>query len=221
MADIIPAIMPDSYDDLVEKVARVSSAVQIVQMDVMDGKFVQSRSWPYRKPDKSFEKILKEDMGLPSWDTVDYEVDMMVANPEKEIETWLAAGASRVVIHIESLPNPRELIEKYQGTLGIGLALGTETPIDAVIPYIHDIDFVQFMGIKKPGYQGEKFEPSVLNRITQLRDAYPELIISVDGGVTIDNARMILHAGATRLVSGSAIFDTVTVLDTIEQFRNL
>lgn len=221
MAEIIPAVMPSSYDDLTEKVTKVASAVSLIQMDVMDGKFVQSRSWPYKKADDSFEMILKEDLGLPFWDTVDYEVDMMVADPEKEFETWVSAGASRIIIHIESIPDPRPLIEKYQGTVGIGLAIGTETSLDKIIPYVQMVDFVQFMGIKKIGYQGETFDECVLERITRLKDAYPELIISVDGGVTLDNAQMILKAGAERLVSGSAIFESVNVIETIEQFRNL
>ena len=221
MADIIPAIMPETYDDLTEKVARVSSAVPIVQVDVMDGKFVQSRSWPYKKADQSFEKILKEDMGLPAWDTLDYEIDMMVADPEKEMERWIQAGAARVIIHIESLKDPKELIEKYRGTVGVGLAIGTATSLDTIFPFASEIDFVQFMGIKNIGYQGQEFDPTILPRITRLRDAYPELIISVDGGVTLDNALTIMRAGATRLVSGSEIFDSVNAIDTIEQFRRL
>lgn len=221
MAEIIPAIMPDSYDDLAEKVARVSSAVPLVQIDIMDGKFVQSRSWPYKKPDVSFERMLTEDLGLPQWDTMDYEVDMMVMKPMEEAEKWLLAGASRVIVHIESMPDPRPLIEKYKGTLGVGLAIGTDTSLDAVIPYLLEIDFLQFMGIKRIGYQGEELDPGVLARISHLRDAYPDLIISIDGGVTLDNACTLTTAGVNRLVSGSAIFETVNVIETIEHFKSI
>lgn len=221
MAEIIPAIMPESYEDLVNKVDRVSSSVLLVQVDVMDGRFVPSRSWPYKKPDATFDKILKEDEGLPMWDTLDYEIDMMVAKPTEEIEKWVTAGAARVIVHIESCHDPKPLIEKYKGTVGLGLAIGVETSLDAIIPFVQDVDFVQFMGIKKIGYQGQPFDSSVLSRITRLKDAYPELIISVDGGVTLDNAKQIIEAGATRLVSGSAIFDTVNIVETIQRFKKL
>ncbi len=221
MTEIIPAIMPDSYDDLADKVSQVSSAVALVQIDVMDGRFVPSRSWPYKKPDVSFERILTEDLGLPQWDSMDYEADLMVSKPMDEIEKWFQAGVARAIIHIESLPDPRPLIEKYKGSLGIGLALGTETPLDAIIPFIPEIDFVQFMGIKRIGFQGEMLDPGVMERITRLRDAYPDLIISIDGGVTLDNARGLVAAGVNRLVSGSAIFENVNVIETIEQFKSI
>lgn len=221
MAEIIPAIMPDSYDDLADKVARVSSAVPLVQIDVMDGKFVQSRSWPYKKPDVSFERILTEDLGLPQWDTIDYEVDLMVSKPLEEVEKWFAAGAARVIVHIESMPDPKPIFEKYKGSLVVGLAIGTETPLDTIIPFLGEAGFVQFMGIKNIGFQGEMLDPGVLPRITRLRDSYPDLIISIDGGVTLDNARTLLAAGVNRLVSGSAIYESVNVIETIEQFKSL
>lgn len=222
MAEIIPAIIPQNYKDLEEHVRIVSNFVPLVQVDVTDGKFVQSKSWPYNNRDQdAYRQILSEDIGMPFWDTIDYEIDLMVSNPEAEARHWVAAGAGRIILHVESSDNLKPIIEELQGVVSIGLAVSPGTTLEKIYPHISEIDFVQFMGIKKIGFQGEMLEGSVLSAITKLRDSYPELIISVDGGVTLDNAYSLVKAGARRLVSGSAIYESGDIEDTIRQFEEI
>jgi ribulose-phosphate 3-epimerase len=158
---------------------------------------------------------------LPCWELIDYEVDLMVSKTEEEFRRWVSAGAARIIIHIESLPDPKKLIDEYKGVINIGLALNPETSLDTILPYIHDIDFLQCMGIQKIGFQGQKLHDAVLSRISHLRDSYPDLIISIDGGVTRDNAELLVTAGARRLVSGSAIFESTNPLEVIHSMESL
>ncbi|MFC1729756.1 ribulose-phosphate 3-epimerase [candidate division KSB1 bacterium] len=232
MVEIIPAIMPDSFNDLLQKAERVKGIVPRAQIDVMDGKFVPSVSWPYDEEGISqFKSMVKNGEMLPFWDEIDYEIDLMVENPEDIVEDWVALGARRIIVHIKSTKKLKEIITLLENAcseeedficvppIEFGIALGAKTTIDALTPYMHDVDVVQFMGIKKIGYQGEPFDESVTGRIESLREEYPHLIISVDGGVSFETAPKLIKAGATRLVSGSTIFNSPDIRATISKLR--
>ena len=232
MIEIIPAIMPDDYDDLLQKAGRIKGIVQCAQIDVMDGKFVPSISWPYDdKGIKQFESMVKNDEMLPFWEEIYYEIDLMVENPEHVIKDWIKFGARRIIVHFESTNKLREIIKIIEGRfleeedfVGVppvefGVALNAETAFNKIIPYMHDIDVVQFMGIKKIGYQGEPFDESVIERIKDLRVECPHLIISVDGGVSFKTAPKLIKVGVSRLVSGSTIFNSYDIRDTVFRLK--
>lgn len=242
MIEIIPAILPEDIDDLKEKLSLISGIAPLAQIDVCDGKFTPTKTWPYKKGvDESFLKIVTQEEGFPFWDSVDFEVDLMVKHPENIIDDWIAAGAKRLVVHIESTPDPLSLIRKirqeYEHSsesfhgIEIGVALDIESSNEEIYDllnavgeddeFVSQIDFAQFMGIENVGYQGEPFDERVIEKIRELRERFPEIIISVDGGVSLENASELIEAGANRLVSGSAIFESGDVAGTIEVFQNL
>ncbi len=241
MAEIIPAIIPQNLADLEEKLALVENYVSTVQIDVTDGKFVQSKSWPYHGGgyDDYFLSILKEDTGLPLWDKIDYEIDLMVKNPEKVIDDWVKAGARRIVVHVESTLDIKEVLEnlneKYSSIRNIlvGVDFGVAININTSNEIIYDLldtldndglplaDFVQFMGIDIIGFQGHSLDRRVFDKIKELRNKYPDTIISVDGGITEENAEELIRAGANRLISGSAIFESDNPMETLEYFKKL
>ncbi len=228
--------MPDSYDDLTAKAERVHGKVTIAQIDVMDGVFVKSKSWPYREKgvanDPHFLAMGRQDEFLPHFDELDYEIDLMIAEPEKHIDEWLPLGASRLIFHIESIKDAvlfwshdiwKEGAREIGDTkvVAVGLAIDPQTSIDMIRPYLDRVDFVQCMGIAKIGYQGQPFDDSVLLRINQLRVTHPNLIISVDGGVGKGSAALLRAAGANRLVSGSAIFGSDDIDAAISELKNI
>lgn len=222
MIEIIPAIMPKSYEDLAEKMGLFAGVVPLVQLDIMDGKFVPARTWPYYPGDQHFERIVTEDEGMPEWEFIDFEADLMVENPEEAVSKWVSAGARRIIVHVESMTDfeavrnsvPQDLVE-------LGLALNTTTPLESIEAYMQDIDFVQCMGIEKIGFQGEAFDERVLAQVRNIRSRYLEMPISIDGAVNYETARALVDAGATRLVSGSTILKSGDVSNTIEDLRNL
>lgn len=234
MADIIPAILPQSYAELEEKLELVAGAANVVQIDVCDGGFTPSRTWPYLKAhqeDQIFADIVSQDKALPGWDSIDFEFDLMVKNAPERIPDFIAAGASRIIVHKDSL-SPEELdgvVAEYgrhseeMGPFDIELGIGipnTAKPED-VAHLVGKVHFFQVMGINRIGYQGQPFEPRAVECVRALRAAYPDLIISVDGGVNLESGRLLADAGADSLVVGSGIFATDTVLENLEAFRQL
>ena len=231
MIEIVPAIIPKSLSDLTDHLERVKGLVPVVQVDIVDGKFVPSVGWPYTKGgEKEFQQIIKEEEGFPYWQELDIEVDLMVQNPEEVVEDWMHAGVTRIVVHIESTKNFNNIVrdlnahvtrseEDMINVVSLGIAFNTTTSIDTIEPYLSDVDFVQCMGIAKIGYQGQPFDERVLDQISELRERHPELIISVDGSVNLETAADLASAGASRLVSGSALFESEDIEATLEEFK--
>jgi pentose-5-phosphate-3-epimerase len=252
---IIPAIMPRNLDDLEAKVTEVLDVVPIVQIDIMDGEFVGNRTWPYlpgkmnaeeeicesvfthARFSSDFKAIIKEDAGLPFWDRIDYELDLMIANADESLEIWITTGAKRLIFHVESMPPERMLamLEKLRirfprtqisddnhesdfhtiFSLEIGIAINIQTPPEKIERFIEHIDFVQCMGIEEIGYQGEKLSGKVLDQIRTLREEYPSLILTIDGGVTEHNVGMLAMGGISRVVCGSAVFGASSPADAV------
>lgn len=237
--EIIPAVMPKTRSELESLLLRVRGLVSTVQIDVMDGKFIPNRSWPYHNAGYSddFTSILHEEDGLPFWEDFDFEVDLMVSDPSSAVEDWILAGARRIIIHAQSFEGreaelvtlvtslrerfPKELSEEPSG-LQIGVAVGAGL-LPNVLPegLVDQADFLQCMGIAKIGFQGQPFDERVLQTISAFRAQYPELPISVDGGVSLDTALRLKVAGATRLVSGSAIFNSNDIRGAVENFSKI
>jgi len=235
MAEIIPALMPKNFEDLEKYASKFRGLVDTIQVDVMDGKFVSEISWPYTGDGvlaQSFLEIVGQERRLPEHDGLNYEFDLMVTDPEKTIKSWTQTGAHRLVFHIESIKD-REWFWKnlahiktpaeFLGIPGveIGLAIDIGTPNEEVYSHIDRIDFIQCMGIPKIGFQGQPFDKQVLFKIADLRKRFPELIISVDGGVSLETAPLLISAGANRLISGSAILESENIETTIEKFKKL
>ena len=231
--EVVPAVLPQSFSELSEKVELIAPYVDTIQIDVLDGRFVPGRrTWPYvGRGGEEFSLLEQEDLGLPQWDKVNYEADLMVLEPERYAEEWVKAGASRIIVHLESLANPSAFIRWFRDTYGnpreslvsveLVFALSNDTPLDQLEPYIPELDAVQLMGIAQIGFQGEPFDERVLERISTLREAYPDLIISVDGGVSRETAPLLAERGASRLVSGSFVFENPHPGSAIDFLSNL
>jgi ribulose-phosphate 3-epimerase len=226
MVDIIPAIMPKSFSDLEGHAERVTSLVPLAQIDLMDGIFVEGKTWPYTEGKSDEEYEIK----LPYLDKLNYEVDLMVQEPESVISNWIKAGVQRVIVHIESTKMMEDIINNVSAhnteseskdlkTISLGIAINTTTPVESITPYIEKIDFVQCMGIKTIGKQGELFDERVIDQLRELRTKYPKLILSVDGAVHLDNAKNLVEAGANRLISGSEIFKSEDIVEKLKQFN--
>ena len=219
---IIPAVMPRDYDHLVEMTKKFVDVVPYIQLDIMDGKNVPNRTWPHIPGDEHFSRIENEEEGMPEWESIDFEVDLMVNDPEIWVPRWVFAGARRVIVHVEGMKDFETIREAVPvGLIELGLAINIETPLFVLEPYLDRIDFVQCMGIERIGFQGQPFDDRVVEHIQALHTMRPELPISVDGGVSFENARSLVDAGATRLVSGSAILESDDVASATRALENL
>jgi ribulose-phosphate 3-epimerase len=219
--EIIPAILPKDFAEVEEKTSLVKGSVKIVQIDVCDGQFVPNATWPYKREDDTFEKILHEEEGLPGWEKLDFEIDLMANNPEKLIEDWVIAGATRIVIHAESRGSVLDAVDSLTGRVDVGIALNIDTPADVLDPYKNKIQFVQCMGIEHVGFQGQEFDERVINKVKEVKEIYPHLLVSVDGGVSLETAPLLIEAGVDRLVVGSAIFGSDNFIEALQNFKKL
>jgi ribulose-phosphate 3-epimerase len=232
--EIVPAILPKSYYELEEKLEIAAPHTHAVQVDICDGGFVPSRTWPYLKGTESdiiFDEIVSQEKAFPHWENIDFEFDLMVRNVYEKIPDFISAGASRIVVHLESVDQAElDLIirdyGKHSEELGpfdveLGIALmpsASPEDIKHILPNIH---FVQVMGIDKIGFQGQTMTQKAIDLVAALRLAYPELLISVDGGVNLETAPKLADAGADRVVVGSALFEADDFLGTLKRFESL
>ena len=237
---VLPAIIPESYEDLSSKMSRVKGIVKLVQVDVCDGRFVPSKSWPYVGDyENNFERMTNiEEEGFPFWESMDFEADLMINLTQEAAEKWINVGAKSLVLHFESSPKVLDIVKELRKTYGysgdsvvnieIGIALNVDTPDESLDVFLKKddqgrrlVDFVQFMGIDKIGYQGQKFDEKDYNKISELRKKYPGLTISVDGGVNFDNYKELVKAGANKLISGSAIYESENIKQAVEEMRGI
>jgi len=223
MTNIVPAILPGSRDELAQKLAQLSGITESVQVDLVDGDFASPATWPYLGGEKEPPSIL---------DSFLYEVDLMVHDIEPAIHRWLNAGATRVTIHVAAAHGLPALLEMLRtryghdkhftpGLISIGLALGIDTDVSLIEPYLDDCDYVQFMGIASIGKQGQPFDERVVPRVHAFHRAHPEMPIQVDGGVSLETAPKLLAAGASRLVIGSAFWKAPDLAARLSEFEEL
>ncbi len=224
--EIIPAILPKNFREIEEKIGLLVGLSKKVQVDICDGKFVPSITWPYWKanerPDENFEAILREERGMPEWEDFDYEFDLMIENPTADdARKWLSAGAERIILHLHSSKDLDPVIGVLDGLVQIGIAINSTTDVNDLKKYADRIQYVQVMGIRKAGFQRQKFEMATLDKVKEVKTTFPNLQVQVDGGVTLETAEMLKEAGVDRVVAGSAVFDSTDIVDTLEQFRSI
>ncbi|MEX0912998.1 MAG: hypothetical protein WDZ56_00550 [Candidatus Paceibacterota bacterium] len=198
--NIIPAIIPDSLAHLQESLARVGFTKR-VQIDVVDGEFVNHISWPYEPAGNIADvaDLISEH---------DVEVDLMVNDSVRAAGFWLEAGAKALVFHIEGVPNMDDVFAlREKKPFQLGISLNNDTPLEVIHSYLDKVDFVQVMGIVEIGSQGQPFDSRALERVAMLRSLYPGLILSVDGAVSEENILELKNAGADHFVVGSSILN--------------
>lgn len=223
---IIPAIMPQNFEDIEIEVSMVKRYVSYVQLDLMDGKFAPEKTWPFHYgTDYNLTALTKEEISLPFWEDMNYELDLMVARPEEHLDTWLGIGAGRVIFHYASIHDWEKIKNIEHGIrnfVQIGLAVTVHDNLEDVYTYLDDnlFDFVQVMGIAQIGYMGEPFEAQCLDIIKQLKNRYPDLTITIDGGVSRDTLGELSAVGVERFVSGSGVYGGGLVDENIHDLEN-
>lgn len=202
---IVPAVIPQSREHLDHSLDAVSGFAREVQVDIVDGNFVPFMSWPMRAGEWDEVDTLISEGGMGDEQLL--EIDLMILHPEETLTEWMALGFTRFVIHVESTHKIPDIIRQLKSEEKVvGLSLDNGTELAEIEPYIGDIDFVQCMGIAEIGKQGNPFDERVLNRVTILKEQYPELEVSVDGSVNIDTIGRLNDVGVDRFISGSAIY---------------
>ncbi|MFZ2522658.1 MAG: hypothetical protein WAX44_04020 [Minisyncoccia bacterium] len=207
---VVPAIIPKNREQMEEEIKKVSSFAHLVQIDISDGIFTQYKTWPYNGQDTEyFEKLKKEEIGLPRWEEVEYEVHLMIKNPEEVVLDWIHAGVSTIIAHIESTENFQKVIDICrENEVLVGVAIKPSTDIEKIKTLVEKVDFIQVMGSDLLGKHGTKLEDRAILMIKEIQKLYPNKTIAVDIGVNQTTEDILKNAGATKLVSGGAILES-------------
>ena len=195
-----PSILSADFTKLGEEIETIDNAgAEYIHVDVMDGMFVPSIS--YGMP---VIKSIRKSTGKV------FDVHLMISVPIRYIADFAASGADMITVHVEACSDVVATIEKIREyKLKVGITLNPDTPVSAIKPYLNRVDMVLIMSVN-PGFGGQKFITSSVDKIKEVKRLRDELNLSydieVDGGINIDNLATVLEAGANVIVAGSAIF---------------
>ncbi len=200
MIHIAPSILAADFSRLGEQVRETETAgAQRIHVDVMDGHFVPNLSMG-----PAIVKSLRPRTKLT------LEVHLMVEEPAKFIPAFFKAGADGVIVHLEVVSEPHDLIREVRSQRKkVGLAINPDMPVDRLEPFLAEIDLALCMTVF-PGFGGQAFIPESIDRIARLRaliDRHnPACELEVDGGIDHMTAAGAVAAGANVLVAGTSIF---------------
>ena len=193
VTEIIPSILTDNINVAREQILQVDGLTQWIQIDIMDGVFVDNMSINISD---------LKDLDIKA----NLEVHLMVSDPESYLDDCRAIGVKRVIFHLESVDNCLDMISRvHQKGFEVGIALSPETDLERIKEYLPQINVVLIMGVK-PGFGGQTFIHPTLDRIRKLRAMDINKKIEVDGGVTRENIYELKEAGANYFVVGSALY---------------
>jgi ribulose-phosphate 3-epimerase len=200
MVQIAPSILAADFARLGEQVLETERAgAGRIHVDVMDGHFVPNLSMG-----PAVVKALRRVTRLP------LEIHLMVEEPGRFVEAFLQAGADRLIVHHEVLPNPGPLAKAlHERGKKVGVAVKPDTPVAVMESYLAEIDLALCMTVF-PGFSGQKFLPDSPGRIAALRrlieQRHPGCELEVDGGIDKVTTPLVVQAGANVLVAATAVF---------------
>ena len=195
---VAPSLLSADFANLSTALAQLEQAkADWVHLDIMDGHFVPNLTFG-----PPVIKHLRAASGLP------FDVHLMITEPERWIEAYVDAGANLLTVHVEACTHLQRTLQaiRQAGALA-GVSLNPATPIECLKYVLDDLDLILVMSVN-PGFGGQSFIPSSLQKLRDLRNMIGNrpIFISVDGGITPGNVKDVREAGAQVLVAGSAVF---------------
>jgi ribulose-phosphate 3-epimerase len=211
---IAPSLLAADFANLQRDCEMINqSEADWLHIDVMDGVFVPNISFGFPVLN-AVKKHIKKPL----------DVHLMIVNPDQYIEEFAKAGAAMITVHYEACVHLHRTIQLIKAAgCKAGVALNPHTPVELLKDILADLDLVLIMSVN-PGFGGQQFIPQSLYKIAQLRhlalQINPNLIIEVDGGVSISNIESLVKAGANAFVAGNAVFAAPNPTAMITELKN-
>ena len=212
---IAPSILSADFSKMGEEVRSLEeNGADLIHCDVMDGVFVQNITFGIK---------MVED--LRKCTTLPLDCHLMIVHPEKYVERFAKAGADIITVHYEACKdNLKEVLALIKATgKKCGAVINPDTPVEAISDIVELCDMVLVMSVF-PGFGGQKFIPSALDKLRQIRaiiDASgKDVDLEIDGGVNVENVAEIKAAGANVIVAGSSVFKAADRKQAIETLKN-
>lgn len=213
MVKIAPSILSADFSKLGEEIKDVElGGADYIHVDVMDGHFV---------PNITIGPLIVE--AIRPVTKLPLDVHLMIEDPDQYVEAFAKAGADYITVHAEASRHLHRSIQNVK-SFGVkaGVVLNPATPVESIQHIIEDVDMVVLMSVN-PGFGGQKFIPSVLQKIRQVKQMADEkglnIEIEIDGGVNEETAKLCIEAGANVLVAGSAVYNKADRKKAIEVLR--
>lgn len=212
---ISPSILSVFSKNFEEKMKELEDVKpDLLHIDVMDNKFVPNYTF-----DHNFVSELRKKTNLI------FDTHLMIEEPEKYYMDYINAGSDYLTFHFEATSNPGHLIDLIKKeNIKAGISIKPNTSVDEIIPYLDKLDLVLVMSVE-PGFGGQAFIPSALDKIKTLSKIKKEknlsFLIEVDGGVNLDNAKLIKEAGCDSIVVGSYLMNSVSIKDTYLKLKSV
>lgn len=215
MKKICPSILSADFAKLSEEIKEVEQGgADIIHCDIMDGHFVPNITFG---PDVVAK--VNEITGLP------LDVHLMIENSDRYVEAFAKAGADYISVHYENNYHLNRLLEKIK-SLGVkaGVVLNPSSPVMLLQNTLEFADFVLLMSVN-PGFGGQKFILNSIDKILELRELInqlnPDCKIEIDGGIGLENIKLVSDAGVDMFVCGASIFKSVDRFGVIKEMKRL
>ena len=213
MVKIAPSLLSADFTCLKDEINKIETA-QWIHYDVMDGHFV---------PNISFGHSILNDVSKIT--DMYLDVHLMISEPAKYIDNFIASKASLIVFHYEAVVKEEvdNLIDYIKNQhVDVGISIKPDTPVEEILPFLSKLDLVLVMSVE-PGFGGQEFNPIALDKISTLaklkKDHQYHYLIEVDGGINEITAKQCRQAGADVLVAGSYIFNSDDYAKAIESLK--